>query len=92
MRKKRLLSLALVAALSVTMLAGCGGKKPTESETGKDGSDKVTITLGIKEIELIVKKYANLFTIWTLIDKKYRITPRANIIINNSFSLFFILL
>lgn len=47
MRKKRLLSLALVAALSVTMLAGCGGKKSTESETNKDGSDKVKITLGI---------------------------------------------
>ena len=47
MRKKRLLSLALVAALSVTMLAGRGGKKSTESETNKDGSDKVKITLGI---------------------------------------------
>lgn len=47
MRKKRLLSLALVAALSVTMLAGCGGKKSTESETNKDGSEKVKITLGI---------------------------------------------
>ena len=35
MRKKRLLSLALVAALSVTMLAGCGGKKSTESELTK---------------------------------------------------------
>jgi ABC-type glycerol-3-phosphate transport system substrate-binding protein len=45
MRKRRLLSLALVAALSVTMLAGCG----TSSSNGTDSSDSgnVTITLGI---------------------------------------------
>lgn len=44
MRKKRLLSLALVAALSVTMLAGCGssGSKEKSEEKGK-----TTITLGI---------------------------------------------
>lgn len=44
MRKKRLLSLALVAALSVTMLAGCGssGSKEKTEEKGK-----TTITLGI---------------------------------------------
>lgn len=39
MRKKRLFSLALVAALSVTMLAGCGGKKETDN--------RKTITLGM---------------------------------------------
>lgn len=40
MRKKRLFSLALVFVLSVTMLAGCGGSK--ESDSGK-----TKITLGI---------------------------------------------
>lgn len=48
MKKRSLFSLALVAALSVTLLAGCGGGKDADS-------GKTTVTLGIWPTEDLAK-------------------------------------
>lgn len=46
--RKKILSLALIAAMATTMLAGCGGSKEAGEDATKAGSDaKVEISLGI---------------------------------------------
>lgn len=45
--KKRVISVMLCAAMAVTMLAGCGGSKKTESTGSKDGNYDKFITVDV---------------------------------------------
>jgi ribose transport system substrate-binding protein len=49
--KKKMLSMAIISTMLVTMLAGCGGKtEQTENTTEKKASDKITIGVVVKAI------------------------------------------
>lgn len=80
MKKKKVISLLLVSAMTVSLAAGCGGKEESGGDGGSsDSGEKVTLTVlagqsttdaGIEDMidEALAEKYPNIELEWECVD------------------------
>ncbi len=80
MKKKKVISLLLISAMTASLAAGCGGKGESGGDGGSsDGGEKVTLTVlagqsttdaGIEDMidEALAEKYPNIELEWECVD------------------------